>query len=47
MVDLGADVCLAFFKTGAANRGTKDCCDRARASGIPVRVWLDDQEVTI
>lgn len=37
MVDLGADVCLAFFKNGAVNRGTSDCVRRAEKAGIPVR----------
>lgn len=36
MIDAGADICLAFFKTGAANRGTKDCVDRAKRAGIEV-----------
>ena len=40
MVDAGADQCIAFFKRGAANRGTADCAARARAAGIPVQeVW--------
>jgi YspA, cpYpsA-related SLOG family len=37
MVDLGADICGAFFKVGAENKGTSDCADRARAAGI--NVW--------
>ena len=37
LVALGADVCLAFFKTGAANRGTRDCVGRATSAGIPVK----------
>jgi hypothetical protein len=36
MVELGADVCLAF-PHGAA-RGTRDCMARAEAAGIPVIV---------
>ena len=36
MVDSGADLCLAFYREGAGNRGTKDCVRRARISGIPV-----------
>jgi YspA, cpYpsA-related SLOG family len=36
MVDLGADLCLAFLQPGAANTGTTDCVRRARAAGIPV-----------
>ncbi len=34
MVDLGADVCLAFPL--GASRGTRDCMRRAEAAGIPV-----------
>jgi hypothetical protein len=37
MVALGADLCLAFFKRGAGNRGTSDCASQALAAGIPVR----------
>ena len=37
MVALGADLCLAFFKQGAGNRGTSDCAGKALAAGIPVR----------
>jgi hypothetical protein len=44
MVDLGADVCLAFPL--ASSRGTWDCARRARAAGIHVQVvrpyWTDD-----
>ncbi len=36
MVDTGADVCLAFFKHGARNRGTTDCAKRAKDAGITV-----------
>lgn len=36
MVDAGADICLAFFQPGAANRGTADCVSRAEKAGIPV-----------
>lgn len=40
MVDSGADICLAFLKRGAGNRGTQDCIRRARAAGIEVKeVW--------
>jgi hypothetical protein len=41
MVDLGADVCLAFFRNGAGNRGTSDCAARAEAAGIPVRRFYE------
>jgi hypothetical protein len=37
MVDLGADVCLAFPFPNS--RGTRDCIERARAAGIPVQVF--------
>lgn len=36
MVDLGADVCLAFPLSDS--RGTRDCMKRATAAGIPVIV---------
>lgn len=36
MVDLGADVCLAFPMLGS--RGTWDCVRRAKKAGIPVHV---------
>jgi len=36
MVDLGADVCLAFIQ--GESRGTRDCIKRARQAGIPVIV---------
>lgn len=40
MVNAGADVCFAFFKRGAGNRGTKNCSDLARKAGIKViEVW--------
>ncbi|MET9339249.1 SLOG family protein [Nonomuraea sp. NPDC003804] len=35
MVDLGADVCLAFIRNNS--RGTADCIRRAEKAGIPVR----------
>lgn len=41
MVDSGADVCLAFYKQGAGNRGTSDCVTRARAAGIPVKEFTE------
>ncbi|QMU19314.1 DUF2493 domain-containing protein [Gordonia rubripertincta] len=37
MVDLGADVCLAF--PAANSRGTWDCVRRASEAGIQVRVF--------
>jgi len=40
MVDAGAVVCLAFYRSSARNSGTRDCVRRARKAGIPVReVW--------
>lgn len=36
MVDLGADLCIAFPQ--GESRGTRDCMRRARAAGIPVVV---------
>lgn len=38
MVDLGADLCLAFYIEGVESRGTTDCHGRAVTAGIPVRV---------
>jgi hypothetical protein len=37
MVSLGADVCLAFYKQGAGNKGTDHCASQAEKAGIPVR----------
>lgn len=37
MVDLGADVCLAFPEKNS--RGTWDCVRRAKAAGIPVEIY--------
>lgn len=39
MVNLGADVALAFPWAGAANRGTADCVRRCREAGIEVREY--------
>jgi hypothetical protein len=41
MVNLGADLCLAFFKTGARNKGTEHCARAARSAGIPVIEYWD------
>lgn len=42
MVDLGADVCLAFHVRGAKNNGTKHCRDLAIAALIKTRIiWSD------
>lgn len=39
MLALGPDVVLAFYKEGAANRGTQNCVDAAWSLGIPVKVF--------
>lgn len=45
MVDSGADICVAFLKRSAANKGTKDCMDRAKKAGIEVvEVWDQDAD---
>lgn len=43
MVDLGADVCLAF--PTALSRGTRDCMQRAVAAGIRI-INLGDPSIT-
>lgn len=40
MVDLGADVCLAFPTEGSI--GTWDCVRRAKKAGIPVFVYREE-----
>ena len=39
MVDLGADVVCAFYKRGAANKGTAGCVKVAGEAGIAIRRW--------
>lgn len=39
MVDLGADICLAF--PTASSRGTWDCVRRAEKAGIPVKIYKE------
>lgn len=42
MVESGVDLCVAFFKRGATNRGTTHCSDVAREAGVEViEVWSD------
>lgn len=42
MVDLGADICLAF--PTPSSRGTWDCVGRARAAGITVRIYEESKQ---
>lgn len=42
MANLGADVCLAFFKRGAGNRGTQMMVDLCNKAGIPVKEYWED-----
>jgi hypothetical protein len=39
MVDLGADIVCAFYKRGAANKGTAGCVKAAGQAGITVKRW--------
>lgn len=39
MVDLGADICLAFPRIGAKNKGTFDCINRCLLAGINVETF--------
>lgn len=41
MVNLGADLCLAFMMPGS--RGTADCVARAREAGIETRVFTGEE----
>lgn len=40
MVDLGADLCIAFRKNGS--RGTTHCANAAQLAGIPVEWNVED-----
>jgi hypothetical protein len=43
MVDLGADICLAFIVNGPGkSRGTRDCVRRAVSADIPVRMFYPE-----
>lgn len=39
MLELEPDLVLAFYKEGAANRGTQNCVDAATRLDIPVKVF--------
>ena len=39
MVDLGADICLAFIRNNS--RGASHCAQAAEDAGIPVRIYRD------
>lgn len=42
MVNAGADIVLAFFRTGAKNAGTRNCVTTARLAGLDVQeFWVD------
>ncbi|KQO98890.1 SLOG family protein [Leifsonia sp. Leaf264] len=48
MVDLGADICLAFLKEGERNSGTRDCIRRAMKAGINVfETWEAADHVVV
>ena len=42
MVALGADLCVAFYKQGAGNKGTDHCASLAEKVGIPVRRFTSE-----
>ena len=45
MVDLGADICLAFPREGS--RGTADCMKKAEKAKIPVQVYKEYEDVQV
>lgn len=45
MVNLGADVCLAFYHAASENKGTRDCVRRATKAGIAVREFTQPQDL--
>lgn len=42
MIDLGADIVVAFRKADAKNIGTNDCIRRATSAGIEVRIFTQE-----
>jgi hypothetical protein len=42
MVESGVDLCIAFHRSLATSKGTKDCVRQALAAGIPVYLIEDD-----
>lgn len=44
MLELGPDLVLAFYKEGAANRGTQHCVNAAKQLDIPVKEFWQTNE---